>query len=132
VSPCFWLDESVVRAVHEAQLAEHGGPAGIRDAGLLASALSRPRQLAAYGNPDAADLAAAYGFGICRNHPFVDGNKRTAFVCIELFLRLNGMALLASDVDCVGRMLAFASGDLAEAELAGWIRANGEPLPGGA
>lgn len=119
-----WIDEAVVLAVHEAQLAEHGGPAGTRDAGLLASALARPRQLSVYGAPDHADLAAAYGFGIARNHPFVDGNKRTAFVCVELFLRLNAYALTANDFDCVTQILALASGELTESELGQWIRDN--------
>lgn len=119
-----WIDEAVVYAVHEAQLAEHGGPAGTRDTGLLASALARPRQLSVYGTPDHADLAAAYGFGISCNRPFVDGNKRTAFVCAELFLRLNGYALTANDVDCVTQILALASGELTENELAQWIRDN--------
>ena len=90
-----WIEKVVVWAVHEAQLAEHGGSAGVRDAGLLASALARPLNLVAYGEPDAAALAAAYGFGIARNHPFIDGNKRTAFVCTELFLVLNGASLTA-------------------------------------
>ena len=122
-----WIEESVVHAVHEAQLAEHGGPSGMRDAGLLTSALGRAQQLAAYGNPDFADLAAAYGFGIARNHPFVDGNKRTAFVCIELFLLCHGYTLVAGDVDCVTRMLTLASGELSEAGLATWIRDNSVP-----
>jgi death-on-curing protein len=95
------IGEAVVGAIHEAQRAEHGGYAGVRDAGLLDSALARPRNLAAYGTPDAADCAAAYGFGIARNHPFIDGNKRTAFVCVELFLALNGCRLEAGDA--VGR-----------------------------
>lgn len=119
-----WIEEAVVQAVHEMQLAEHGGPAGTRDAGLLVSALARPRHLAAYETPDYADLAASYGFGIARNHPFVDGNKRTAFVCIELFLSLNGYALTASDVGCVTQILALASGSLSENDLARWIRDN--------
>lgn len=119
-----WIDETVVHAVHEAQLAEHGGPAGVRDIGLLASALARPQQFVAYGVPDHADLAACYGFAIARNHPFVDGNKRTAFVCIELFLNLNGYVLTAGDTDCVTRMLALASGELSESDLARWIRDN--------
>lgn len=123
-----WIEESVVWAVHEAQLAEHGGGAGIRDAGLLKSALARPLNLAAYGEPDGADLAAAYGFGVACNHPFIDGNKRTAFVCIELFLALNGFALTASDADCVATMLALAAGELAESELATWIRTHAAPL----
>jgi death-on-curing protein len=119
-----WIEESVVWAVHEAQLAEHGGLAGVRDAGLLASALARPLNLAAYGDADAAALAAAYAFGIARNHPFIDGNKRTAFVCAELFLALNGVALLAEDAACVGSMLALASGELPETEFAAWLRSN--------
>ena len=120
-----WIEESVVWAVHEAQLAEHGGSAGVRDPGLLASALARPLNLAAYdGEADAAALAAAYGFGIARNHPFIDGNKRTAFVCTELFLALNGYQLQAEDANCVSIMLTLAAGDLPEAEFAAWLRAN--------
>jgi death on curing protein len=119
-----WIDETVVWAIHEAQLAEHGGSAGVRDAGLLASALARPINLAAYGTPDIASCAAAYGFGISRNHPFIDGNKRTAFVCTELFLELNGHRLHAADADCVLTMLAVAAGDLDEAGFAAWLRAN--------
>lgn len=119
-----WIDEKVVWAIHEAQLAEHGGSAGVRDAGLLASALARPVNLAAYGSPDVADCAAAYGFGISRNHPFIDGNKRTAFVCTELFLALNGHLLEAKDVDCVLTMLAVASGELDEPGFAEWLRSN--------
>jgi death-on-curing protein len=121
------IEEAVVRAVHEAQLAEHGGGAGVRDDGLLASALARPHNLMAYGDPDAADLAAAYGFGIARNHPFIDGNKRTAFVCSELFLALNGRELTADDASCVATMLALAAGDLDEAAFAGWLRAHTAP-----
>jgi death-on-curing protein len=123
-----WIEESVVLAVHEAQLAEHGGLAGVRDTGLLASALARPINLAAYGEPDAVALAAAYAFGIARNHPFIDGNKRTAFVCAELFLALNGVALLADDAACVGTMLALASGELPETEFADWLRSNSSPI----
>jgi len=120
-----WIEESVVWAVHEAQLAEHGGSAGVRDPGLLASALARPLNLAAYDdNADAAALAAAYGFGIARNHPFIDGNKRTAFVCTELFLALNGHQLQAEDANCVSTMLALAAGDLPESEFAAWLRTN--------
>lgn len=118
-----WIEESVVWAVHEAQLAEHGGSAGIRDAGLLASVLARPANLAAYDSTaDAAALAAAYGFGIARNHPFIDGNKRTAFVCAELFLALNAYTLQAEDAACVSTMLALAAGELPEAEFATWLR----------
>ena len=123
-----WLREDVLYAVHDAQLAEHGGLAGVRDAGLFASALARPQNVAAYGSPDHAELAAAYGFGIARNHPFIDGNKRTAFIAVELFLGLNGYGLLADDVACVLTMLAVAAGELEEDAFAGWIKANSAPL----
>lgn len=122
-----WLDPAVMRAVHEEQLAEHSGAPGTRDAGLLESALARPQHLAAYGEPDAAALAAAYGYGIARNHPFVDGNKRTAFVAVELFLALNGFELTADDADCVLTMLAVAAGDLSEDDFAAWIRTHLRP-----
>ena len=119
-----WLDAGVVRAAHEEQLAEHGGPSGVRDANLLASALARPQQLANYGNPDAADLAAAYAFALARNHPFVDGNKRISFVALELFLLLNGFELVASDAECVLTILELAAGNLEEAALASWVRGH--------
>jgi len=117
-----WVARSVILAVHDAQLAEHGGLEGVRDAGLLDSALARPRNLAAYGEPDAAALAAAYGAGIARNHPFIDSNKRTAFVATELFLDQNGLELTADDADCVLTMLALAAGDLPEDAYADWLR----------
>lgn len=118
-----WIQESVILAIHEAQLAEHGGGAGIRDDGLLASALARPQNLIAYGqDPDVASLAAAYGFGIARNHPFTDGNKRTAFVVLELFLELNGWTLAAADSECIATTEALAAGDLSEIALAARIR----------
>ena len=119
-----WIDEHVVVAVHDAQLAEHGGSAGVRDSGLLQSALARPLNLSAYEAPDHADLAAAYGFGIARNHPFVDGNKRTAFVTMELFLALNEFRLDASDTESVLTMLGVAAGDTDETAFAAWIRAH--------
>jgi death-on-curing protein len=121
------LEASVLRAVHEEQLAEHGGAAGVRDVTLFESALARPLNLQAYGEPDAAALAAAYGFGIARNHPFVDGNKRTAFVAVELFLALNDVELTADDAACVLTMLALASGQIPEDEFAAWIRAHSVP-----
>lgn len=124
-----WLREDVLYAVHDAQLAEHGGLTGVGDAGLFASALARPQNVAAYGSPDCAELAAAYGYGIARNHPFFDGNKRTAFVAVELFLSVNGFELLADDMSCVLTMLAVAAGELDEASFAGWIRANSAQLP---
>lgn len=122
-----WIDPAVILAVHEEQLAEHGGAAGIRDAGMLESALSRPRNLAHYGEPDAAALAAAYGFGLARNHPFVDGNKRSAFVAVELFLHLNGLRLDALDADCVMVMLSLAAGEIDEATFAAWLRERTAP-----
>ena len=122
-----WVADSVVLAIHEAQLAEHGGIAGLRDEGLLPSALARPRNLEAYGDdPDAASLAASYAFGIARNHPFLDGNKRTAFVVMELFLDLNGWTLEAEDAECISTILALASGDLGEEALAVWLRRHTE------
>jgi death on curing protein len=119
-----WLREDVLYAVHDAQLAEHGGLSGVRDAGLFASALARPQHVAAYEAPDHATLAAAYGYGIARNHPFIDGNKRTAFVAVELFLLQNGYELVADDVACVMTMLAVAAGDIEEAAFADWIRTH--------
>ena len=127
MSDWIWLDPAVIYAVHNEQLAEHGGSAGVRDAGLLESALARPQNLLAYGEPDVYDLAAAYGYGIARNHPFIDGNKRTAFVAVELFLCLNGHTLTATDVDCVITMLALAAGELSEEAFARWLRANTAP-----
>ena len=117
-----WIEPAVIVAIHEEQLAEHGGPAGTRDRGLLESALACPLQLAHYGDPDAADLAASHAFGIARNHPFIDGNKRTAFVAAELFLALNGYRLAAEDADCVTHMLALAAGELDEPSFAAWLR----------
>lgn len=122
-----WIDPAVVRAVHEEQLAEHGGAAGVRDEGLLESALARPRHLAQYGDPDAAALAASYAFGIARNHPFIDGNKRTAFVAAELFLAINGSSLVADDADCVLTMLALAASDIDEPTFAAWLRERTAP-----
>ena len=108
-------------------MAEHGGPVGIRDRGLLESALFRPQNLIGYGDPDLAALAAAYGFGLARNHPFIDGNKRTAFTVMELFLALNGQELIADDPSCIVTILKLAEGSLTETEFADWIRANTNP-----
>jgi death-on-curing protein len=119
-----WLSAAVLRAVHDEQLAEHGGAARTRDTALFESALARPVNLAVYGVPDAAALAAAYAYGIARNHPFVDGNKRTAFVAMELFLACNGYELIAEDADCVVTMLGVAAGTIDEAQLAEWVRVN--------
>ena len=117
-----WVALAVAEAAHLEQLAEHGGGQGVRDARLLDSAMARAQNLAAYGEPDAAALAAAYAFGIARNHPFVDGNKRTATVVAETFLVLNGYTLEASDAELVVVFLALASGELSEEELADWFR----------
>lgn len=122
-----WIDSAVLLAVHDEQLAEHGGAAGTRDMGLFESAVARPQQLAYYGQPDAAQLAATYAFGLARNHPFVDGNKRTAFVAAELFLALNGLKLMAEDADCVVTMLAVAAGQMDEATFARWLREHSRP-----
>ncbi len=127
MSRWIWIDRAVILAVHDAQLAEHGGGVGVRDAALLESALAKPLNLAAYGEPDAAALAAAYGYGISRNHAFIDGNKRTGFVAAELFLRLNGFRLTATDADCVLTMLAVAAGDVTEDAFAAWLRAHAVP-----
>jgi death-on-curing protein len=117
-----WLDPEVLRAVHAEQLCEHGGAPGTRDQGLFGSALARPLQLASDGEPDVAALAACYAWGMARNHPFIDGNKRTAFVALALFLLLNGHELVADDADCVLTMLGVAAGDIDEATLADWVR----------
>jgi death-on-curing protein len=122
-----WVEESVVLALHEEHLAEHGGPIGMRDYGLLQAALARPRHLAAYESSDIAALAAAYGYGLVRNHPFTDGNKRTAFVVTELFLALNGYILAAEDAACVITLLRLAEGSLSEKEFADWIRLHTIP-----
>jgi len=119
-----WISVAVAEAIHAEQLAQHRGGEGVRDPGLLASAMARPLQLAAYEDPDAARLAAAYAHGIARNHPFVDGNKRTAAVVSETFLMLNGYVLDASDAELVVAMQALAAGELSEAELADWFRGN--------
>jgi len=119
-----WIEQGVLVAVHDEQLLEHGGPSGVRDAGLLESALARPRQRASYGEPDVAELAASLCFGIARNRPFVDGNKRTAFVATELFLVLNGHALEANDAECVLTMLDLAACQIDEASFASWLRVH--------
>ena len=119
-----WISEELVIAVHARQITEHGGSAGIRDKTLLQSALARPQQLYAYGNPspDIAALAASLAYGIAKNHPFVDGNKRTAAVLCELFITVNGMSLEASDQEMLNVFLALAEGSLNENQLANWIR----------
>lgn len=117
-----WMRKDAVLAVHQEQLIEHGGGDGVRDDGMLGRALARPLNLAAYGEPDAADLAAAYAFGIARNHPFVDGNKRTAAVAAITFLWLNDRFTAIDEAELAVIILELAAGGLAEDELAAWFR----------
>ena len=118
-----WVRLDVALAIHAEQIAEHGGGGdAIRDRGLFESAMARPQQLAHYGEPDAAALAAAYAFGLARNHPFVDGNKRIAAVVSETFLALNCYSLAASDAELVVAIMALAPGELGEQDLAAWFR----------
>lgn len=117
-----WISKQALLLLHAESLAEHGGGQGLRDEGLLDSALARPLNLAAYGAPDHAALAASYGIGVAKNHPFVDGNKRAALLAIGLFLHLNGWRLTASQAETTLTMLALAAGELAEDDLAAWLR----------
>ncbi|MGH8031423.1 MAG: type II toxin-antitoxin system death-on-curing family toxin [Luteimonas sp.] len=131
MSDVHWLHAGVVEAVHLRQLSEHGGAAGVRDRGLLDTALAKPLQLASYGDPppDLCALAAAYGHGLAHLHPFVDGNKRTSFVATLLFLRLNGQDLAASSQARYDTWLALAAGELSESALADWLRQRIAPSP---
>jgi death-on-curing protein len=123
-----WVTLAVAMAAHAEQIAEHGGGGdALRDRGLFESAMARPQQLAHYGDPDAAALAAAYAYGLARNHPFVDGNKRIAAVVSETFLLLNGYGLNATDAELVVAFLELAAGSLAEDELADWFRQHLAP-----
>jgi len=128
-----WLEKAFVLAIHDRQVAEHGGSAGVRDDGLLESALARTQQLYAYGDPppDLADLAATLAFGLARNHPFVDGNKRTAAVSCETFVELNGAAIVADDVELFEHYLALAEAKLAQRDFAAWLRARLRFVPRG-
>ena len=119
-----WISKALALAIHDRQLAEHGGGGGVRDDGLLDSALARPQQLHAYGEPppDLAGLTASLAYGLARNHPFVDGNKRTAHVCYRVFVMLNGGELIASDEEKYAAMLGLADGSIDEAEFAAWLR----------
>lgn len=119
-----WLSRQLIDAIHDEQLAEHGGALGIHNEGLLESALARPLNRAGYGEPDIAELAALYAIAIARNHPFVDGNKRTAYVALELFIRLNGGRFPVSDAEAVVTMLALAAGELTDDEFIAWVRSN--------
>jgi death-on-curing protein len=117
-----WVSREYAEAIHNRQLAEHGGGAGTRDAGALESALARPQNRYHYGDTDIAELAAGYAFGIARNHPFVDGNKRTAWVVARLFLRLNNVALSFNKAEATIMMQQLAAGELSEDEVAAWFR----------
>ncbi len=119
-----WLLREIVLAVHERLLAEFGGAPGLRDAGLLDSALARPENLHAYEQPSIFELAAAYAFGVVKNHPFIDGNKRTGFTIAIIFLQRNGQAFTASEVDATIQTLALAAGELTESGYAEWLKAN--------
>ena len=121
-----WIRPEIVRAVHSRQLAEHGGTDGVRDEGLLDSALARPKNLFAYSSdpPDLGALAAAYAFGLVKNHPFVDGNKRTAFVVWRVFLMLNGEDLEATKEEKYLTFLRVADGSVSDEELSDWIRSH--------
>lgn len=122
-----WLERRALELLHDESIAEHGGAPGLRDAGLFESALARPLNLAAYGEPDVAELAAAYGVGLAKNHAFVDGNKRVAFLATGLFLSLNGQRLVTTQADATLTMLAVAAGSLDEAAFATWLRAHTRP-----
>ena len=124
-----WVLETTALAVHDRQLAEHGGGTGVRDSGALQSALARPRNRWEYGEADVVALAAAYAFGIARNHPFADGNKRTAWTVANIFLALNGHELAFDEPDAIRTVERLAAGELAEEELADWFRQH---LSGGA
>ena len=128
MSACVWIDKQLLLLLHDESLAEHGGAAGLRDEGLLDSALARPMNLIAYGEPDLAELAASYGVGLAKNHAFVDGNKRAAFLAVGLFLRLNGHRLNASPAAATVAMIDVAAGTLNEADFADWIRRHSAPV----
>ena len=121
-----WIDRRALLLLHDESIAEHGGASGIRDEGLLDSALARPLNLVAYGSPDWAELAASYGVGLAKNHPFVDGNKRAAFLAVGLFLALNGRRLVATQAEATMTMLAVAAGSVDEPAFAAWLRSHTE------
>jgi death-on-curing protein len=123
-----WVLREAVLALHDRLLSEFGGASGVRDDGMLESALSRPTNRFAYGSPSLPELAAAYAFGLVRNHPFVDGNKRTGFAIAVLFLELNGCRFTASEIDATVQTLALAAHDLDEAGYAAWLGTNSKPL----
>lgn len=119
-----WIDKNLLVILHDESLAMHGGASGVRDEALLDSALNRAPNLAHYGKPDYAELAAAYGLGLAKNHAFVDGNKRVGFLSVGLFLMLNGYKLTATQVDATLTMIAVAAGEIDEQTFADWIRSH--------
>ncbi len=121
-----WIREDVTIAIHERVLADHGGESGIRDRGLLESALARPQQIHAYDDPDLATLAAAYATGIIRNYPFVDGNKRVGFMVAYVFLSRNGISLTATEVSATQAVMDLAAGQMTERQFCQWLRDNTE------
>jgi death on curing protein len=124
-----WLSRDLILAIHDEQIAEHGGGGGVRDDGLLESARARPLNRASYADPDIPELAALYAIGIARNHPFIDGNKRTAYVALETFLRLNGLCFPASDAECVVTMLCLAADDISDEDFTAWVRSHATGKP---
>jgi death-on-curing protein len=128
MSEIIWVRHDVTIAIHERVLAEHGGQSGIRDLGLLESALARPQQMLAYSDPDLAALAAAYAAGIIRNHPFLDGNKRVGFMTAYLFLASNAVTMKATEASAAQAVLDLATGDIREEQFAQWLRNNTEPV----
>lgn len=124
-----WLQEEVIIAVHDEQLAEHGGAEGVRDSGLLLSALAQPKSLAEYEKPSAFDLAAVYAAGIVGNHPFVDGNKRTGFLAAYMFLALNGWELEAPEANAAAAVLELAAGKIGKVQFSAWLQENSVKIP---
>jgi death-on-curing protein len=122
-----WVNRQVLLLLHDESLAEHGGASGLRDEGLFDSALARPVNLALYEQPDVASLAASYGVGLAKNHPFVDGNKRAAFLAVGLFLVANGFRLKTSQVDATLTVMSVAAGVMNESAFAQWIRDHIQP-----
>ena len=119
-----WISKRALLLLHDESLAQHGGASGIRDDGLLESALARPENLLAYGSPDLAELAASYAYGLAKNHPFVDGNKRAAFLATGLFLALNGQRLVVAQAEATVMVLDLAAGEITEAAFGDWLRAH--------
>ena len=124
MSEPFWLTRRIIIAIHDEQLAIHGGASGLRDEGMLESALDRPRNRCAYEQAELAELAAAYAFGIARNHPFIDGNKRTSLLALYTFLGVNGIDFVVAEADAAAIILALAAGEVSEESLTRWIRDN--------